>query len=59
MLSVEREFTPAKDRYVGHDEDEVKEMPKESLAEKFMDLQDKFRENQDLIKELKKQIHNL
>lgn len=38
MLSVEREITPAKDRYVGHNEEEVKEMPKESLAEKFFDL---------------------
>ena len=38
MLSVEREFTPAKDRYVENEEEEVEEKEennKESLPEKF------------------------
>lgn len=38
MLSVEREFTPAKDSYVETNQDEINEMPKESLAEKFFEL---------------------
>ena len=36
MLSVEREFTPAKDRYVeNEDEKEEEENVKESLPEKY------------------------
>ena len=56
MLSVEREIAPPKDRYVETKEEEVHEMPKESLAEKFFDLQKRFREKENDIKKLKNQL---